>query len=321
MSQVLVLGSYVQDHCWSTDCLPRPGESRIGRFSTGPGGKGFNQAIAAHRLGVSTRFHGAIGDDALGQTARGFAAAENLPCEWSVTTQSTAASSIVVDAAGRNQICVALGANDALPPDAAQSLAPHMGAAGVLVVQLETALAPVRVALQLARAAGQTTLLNPAPINAEVDAELIALADLLTPNETEFEYLLQQQLGEAWTLDLQHFDEAACHALCRRLCPQGSVVVTLGEWGAFVSHPPDRLRGDARACYRVDPAQVLARDTTGAGDAFSGGLAAALLLYPHRPFAQQVSFACRVAGLSTERLGTAPAMPTLDEVNARFGEL
>lgn len=319
MSRVLVLGSYVQDHCWATQALPRPGESRIGRFSTGPGGKGFNQAVAAHRLGAATCFYGAIGRDALGQTARSFAASEGLACHWCETDTATAASSIVVDADGRNQICVALGANDALPESVVSALQAELAPGSWLVSQLETALPPVTEAFAAARAAGVHTLLNPAPINPAVTAGLLQLADLLTPNETEFEFLVSHLLGEHLQLNPAAVDQAQLHALCRRLLPKGTVVVTLGAEGAFVSHPANSLRGDRQAHYLVAPAPVRAIDTTGAGDAFSGALAAVQLLRPDWPFAEQVRFACQSAGLSTERPGTAPAMATWNEVQSRFG--
>ncbi len=319
MSTVLVLGSYVQDHCWSTDTLPGPGESRIGRFAIGPGGKGFNQAIAAHRLGAPARFLGAVGVDALAQTAREFAAAEGLSCDWFSTSVPTAASSIVVDAAGRNQICVALGANDALSMAAVEALTMRFEPGAILVTQLETALAPVAAALRAARAGGVTTLLNPAPINALVDRELVELADILTPNETEFAFLLQHLHDEQIDLDPHAIDTSALHEACRRLCPTGTVVITLGDAGALVSHPDQQRRGDGERCYLVPPAPVTAIDTTGAGDAFSGALAAALLHDPAQPFKAQVRFACQAAGLSTERAGTAPAMPTRAEVMERFG--
>lgn len=318
MSAVLVLGSYVQDHCWATDTLPQAGESRIGRFSIGPGGKGFNQAIAAHRLGVGTRFIGAVGTDALAQTAREFAAAEGLRCDWFATPVPTAASSIIVDAAGRNQICVALGANDALPTAAVEALAMHFEVGAILVTQLETALAPVAAALRAARAGGVTTVLNPAPINALATRELIELADILTPNETEFGFLLEHLHDERLELDPHAIDGAEVHRACRRLCPSGTVVITLGDAGALVSHPDAQRRGDSENCYLVPPAAVTAIDTTGAGDAFSGALAAAMLHDPAQPFEAQVRFACQAAGLSTERAGAAPAMPTQAEVLTRF---
>ncbi|MCB1605405.1 MAG: ribokinase [Xanthomonadales bacterium] len=319
MSRVIVIGSYVQDHCWSAEALPAPGESRIGQFSTGPGGKGFNQAVAANRLGASTRFVGALGRDPLGDTARSFAAGEQLDCAWFETDSPTAASSIVVDAQGRNQICVALGANDALPAGAASAATEGIARGDILVAQLETALTPIQQALDAARAAGALTLLNPAPINPGLNQALIAASDLITPNETEFMFLLRHLLGEQQPLDPITADDQALHQRCRQLS-NGTVVITLGGDGAFVSHAEDVLRGDVRNCYRVPAAAVEVIDTTGAGDAFSGALAAALALHPDAPFADLVGFACRAAGLSTERPGTAPSMATPADLRARFGD-
>ncbi|HEY0504701.1 MAG TPA: PfkB family carbohydrate kinase, partial [Lysobacter sp.] len=114
-------------------------------------------------------------------------------------------------------------------------------------------------------------------------------------------------------------DDATLHALCRRLLPHGSVVVTLGAAGCFVSHADDGLRGDARNCYRVAAAKVQPLDTTGAGDAFNGALAAAWARRPQAAFADHLHYASRYAALSTERAGAAASMPHDDEVAARFG--
>ena len=114
-------------------------------------------------------------------------------------------------------------------------------------------------------------------------------------------------------------DQARLHALCRQLGHGSSVVVTLGASGSFVSHPESNLRGDEAACYRIPAEQVQAIDTTGAGDAFNGALAASLALRPEDAFAAHVRFASRYAGLSTERHGAATAMPRLGEMRERFG--
>src|SRR5262245_18960257 len=118
-TDVVVIGSYVQDHAWHLDRFPRVGETRRARgFATGPGGKGFNQAIACLRQGVATAFIGSIGADPLGDVAQRYAALEGLNCRWLIHhDHPTAASSIVVNAAGENQIAVALGANEHLEPE------------------------------------------------------------------------------------------------------------------------------------------------------------------------------------------------------------
>ncbi len=113
MTDVVVVGSYVQDLAFNTPVFPSPGESRIGTFRTGPGGKGFNQAVACNRLGVSTLFIGAIGDDIFGAGVRDFISNEGMLAELQVCADHpTAAASIVVNEDAQNLIVVALGAND-----------------------------------------------------------------------------------------------------------------------------------------------------------------------------------------------------------------
>jgi ribokinase len=318
--RVLILGSYVQDHCWRTETFPGTGESRIGTFSTGPGGKGFNQAVACHRQGVATRFLGAVGADALADTARRYAAEVGLDARFEVRPEvATAASSILVDARGDNRIVVALGANDALSAAFVDSESAAIAAAEVVVLQLENALDATRRAIGIARAAARTILLNPAPINPGVDAWMLAEADILTPNETEFAFLMQHVYGQPLAERYWELPDPMLHALARR-CGSPTVVITLGDKGAFVSHANAARRNDTAPYYRVPAEAVRAIDTTGAGDAFTGGLAAGLVIHgPHAPFRDAVLHANRVAAMSTERPGTAPAMPTRAEITARFG--
>ena len=313
---VTILGSYVQDHCWRTDRFPVMGETRVGYFSTGPGGKGFNQAVACHRQGVATRFVGAIGADPLGETARHFAAAEGLDCVWQVVDERpTATSSIVVDAAGRNLIVVDLAANQCLDPLAATAQI-EVGTR-VVLTQLETTIDVVAAALRRARELGALAFLNPAPLHPELSVEVLALADLITPNETEFALLLAKlgvpdDVSKPWEIE-----DLDLHALCRTTGVP-TVIITLGERGCFVSHGREH-RGDADAYYRLPPESVRAIDSTGAGDAYSGALAAALAFAaPGTPFRDAVVHANRVAAMSTEQVGTAPSMPTRAQVRARF---
>lgn len=326
-AHVVVVGSYVQDHCWTCDSFPVTGETRIGEFSTGPGGKGYNQAVACHRQGVQTRFLGAIGPDALGETARRFSMDIGLPVEFEKCADSfTAASSILVDAHGDNRIVVALGANARLSADFVRSRRDVFADARVVVTQLENRIEATHAAMELAREVGAISLLNPAPRNPEAAPELIRLADLVTPNETEFAWLIEHLGGDLdaarRALDAATLPDAELDALCARL-NLPTVVITLGAAGAFVAHRDEAARArwyDAARCYRITAEQVAAIDTTGAGDAFSGGLAAALVLHEGRALREAVIHANRVAALSTETRGTAPAMPTREAVAARFGK-
>ena len=146
---------------------------------------------------------------------------------------------------------------------------------------------------------------------------MLELADILTPNETEFAALLGRHVGERVEADeIGSLDQGRLHALCRALGHDSTVVVTLGASGCFVSHADTNLRGDDAACYRVAAEPAKAIDTTGAGDAFNGSLAASLALRPRLafaepPFIEHVRFASRYAGLSTESEGAALAMPRL----------
>lgn len=317
--QVVVVGSYVQDHAWFCDAFPQRGETRIATgFHTGPGGKGFNQAVACQRQGVATAFVGAIGADALGDNARAFADAEKLDARWQVVGDApTAASSIVVDAAGENRIVVNLGANLRLRADFVRAQCAALREARALLCQLECALAAVAAAFDLAGNAGSLRVLNPAPMRADFDLALLERIDLLTPNETEFA-LLARRFGHAVDADaLATMAPDELHALARAM-PLPSVVITLGAHGCFVSHGADR-RGDDAAYYRLPPAPAKAIDSTGAGDCFSGALVAAMLRCAAQPMRDAVEHANRAAAMSTEIVGTAPAMPSFEAVRTRFG--
>jgi len=314
---VTIIGSYVQDHCWVTDRFPVVGETRVGHFSTGPGGKGFNQAVACHRQGVATRFVGAVGADLLADTARQFAGEVGLDCHWqTVADRPTATASIIVDAAGRNLIVVDLAANQGL--DATAVAAQIETGTRVVLTQLETPVAVAAAVLGRARQVGALAFLNPAPLHPGLTPEVLALVDLLTPNETEFALLLgllgvPDDVSRPWEID-----DLDLHALCRTTGVP-TVLITLGEHGCFVSHGRDH-RGDNAPYYRLAPESVRAIDTTGAGDAFSGALSAALAFAePGASFRDAVVHANRVAAMSTEKTGTAQSMPTRAQVQERFG--
>lgn len=317
---IIIVGSYVHDHVWLTDRFPETGETRraLG-FSTGPGGKGFNQAVACRRQGGAVVFIGALGDDGLAQAARSFAEQEDLACRWQTCAGApTAAASIVVDRDGANRILVNLAANELLDIDFLQSHAPLFSDARVLLAQLENSIDTVRAALALGRQHGLITVLNPAPVHPDIDADLLALCDLITPNELEFALLLERIAGER----VDHADLAAqsderLHALCRRL-DVGSVVITLGAAGCFVSHGAE-ARFEPGRHYRINAEKVRAIDTVGAGDAFNGALAAALADPGAGTFRDAVVHANRVAALSTEKVGASLAMPTRAEIRNRFG--
>ena len=314
--QIIVVGSFVQDLTFQCAEFPRPGETVIGQFLTGPGGKGSNQAVAAARAGGTVAFIGAVGKDAFGTGARSFQEAEGI--RWLVTEKAdrpTGAAGILVNAHGQNEIIVSLDANNALTRADVEAHAEALRSATVMVTQLEANLEAEARAMEIAREAGVTVILNPAPMRPDFDAALLTHVDILIPNETEFAALmngLPQTRGTAG----EGFDERKLgaladeelQALCR-LLGVGTVIVTLGSRGCFVS----RQEGHA-----LIPAMrgIVAIDTTGAGDAFVGAFAAALAEFGAGEIERAARFANAGAALSVTRAGTAPAMPRRGEIDA-----
>ena len=317
---VVVIGSFVQDLAFYTKNFPRPGESVVGDFRLCPGGKGFNQAVAASRAGVSTLFVGAVGPDAFGQRAKLFARQAGLHAHFvGKPKHATGAAVVTVNAAGQNQIIVSLGANLGMRPRdvPAYLLAP----AQVVVCQGESDYATVAFVLRTARRNSAITVFNPAPMRAEFDPALLRHTEVLIPNESEFIALVKQcprcaallrtapfnAAGDFTEAGLRAISADALHRLCR--CLQVPVViVTLGARGCFVSQPDVYLRINAHDVEVVD--------TTGAGDAFVGGFAAGLVKFKHNIF-EAAHFANAVAALSVMQPGTAPSMPIAREI-ARF---
>jgi len=318
--QVIIVGSYVQDQAWFVERFPRPGETmRANRYNTGPGGKGFNQAVACARQGVPTAFIGVLGCDTFAEFAKRFANDENMPCRWQIhDTQPTSTSSITVNAKAENQIAMIFGANEHLDPAFVRAQDDLFAGAKTLLIQLENNLDALQAALDMGAKHGLTRIMNPAPVAGDLSFDMLRSSDIITPNETEFSLLLERfAKKEVDPATLAERDDADLHALSRTLGVK-TVVITLGSRGCFVSHGAN-LRGDAQATYRLPPEKVNAIDTTGAGDAFSGALTAGLARFAGRPFRDAAIHANRAAAMSTEIVGTAPAMPTYDAVIKRFG--
>jgi ribokinase len=299
MRPIVVVGSYVKDLSFSCERLPVPGETVLGGFFTGPGGKGSNQAVAASRAGIPTRFVGAVGRDDLGREAGRFLRSEGIETHLRAKSgHPTAAAAVLVDRTGQNQIVVAIGAGTELSErDVPRSL---LRGARVVVCQNETNNAVNLHTFRMARALGVLTLLNPAPMVKGFDRGILSLTDILVPNEHEFEALTGHRPGRS---------AAATHRAARSL-GVATVIVTLGSSGCLVSAPG--------GWERVRAHKVRAVDTTGAGDAFVGGLAAGLIRFGGRT-REAAQFANATAGLSVTKPGTAPSMPRLREIEALLG--
>ncbi|MFT3869222.1 MAG: ribokinase [Nibricoccus sp.] len=308
---VVVVGSFVQDLTWKCRAFPRPGETTVGTFKTGPGGKGSNQAVASGRAGVDTLFVGAAGDDAFASQAREFYRAEKIGCQLALKpSHATGTAAILVNENGQNEIIVALGANDHLKKSDVPAKA--LQQARVVVSQLESNLDTAAYVLKIARKAGVTTVLNPAPMRPDFPATLLNHTDILIPNETEFAALMNllPQTGcSGFTEDtLKATTETQLHALCQSLGVP-TVIVTLGARGCFVSREDGFVFIPAYTGIKVV-------DTTGAGDAFVGGFAAGLVKF-EGDLVAAARFGNAVAALSVTKFGTAPAMPRASEI-ARF---
>ncbi len=317
---VVVVGSFVQDLAFYTRHFPRPGETVVGDFRPGPGGKGFNQAVAAARAGIGTLFIGAVGPDGAAARARQFARGAGLHVHLAEKPKhATGAAAITVNGAGQNHIIISLGANLGLKPR--DIPLPLLTPAQVVVCQGESDYATVGYVLRTARRNGAITVLNPAPMRPEFDPGVLRHTEVLIPNESEFAALVKQCPSCAALLRTApynaggDFTEATLHALSaealHRLCRclhVPVVIVTLGARGCFVSQPDVYLRIHAHDVEVVD--------TAGAGDAFVGGFAAGLVKFKHNIF-EAAHYASAVAALSVMQPGTAPSMPIAREI-ARF---
>ncbi|GIL13238.1 MAG: ribokinase [Chloroflexota bacterium] len=296
-AKIVIVGSFNTDLTSYMERMPRPGETVSGRkFVTGPGGKGSNQAVAAARLGADVTFIGRVGQDVFGDLALKTWEQEGINTRYVVRDpeHATGVAPIFVDDTGENSIVVVLGANlniQAADVDAAADL---IAQADIVLTQLEINYDMVAYALQAAKQRGVKTILNPAPAG-HLPAEVVALADFITPNETELEVLSGKSGLTA---------EQAARSL---LTHDGqTVVVTLGAQGA------QYVRQDATGVIPTFKVNVV--DTTGAGDAFNGGLAVALA--EGKPLTEAIAFANATAALCVTRPGTAPSMPCRDEVEA-----
>ncbi|MCU0912862.1 MAG: ribokinase [Rhodobacteraceae bacterium] len=301
MSRIVILGIFVADTAYRADRQPRMGETILGNsFALGPGGKGSNQAVAAAMAGGKVHFVTRLGADAFAGMARDIWARAGVVPEVTEDGESyTGAAYIFIEeATGNNAIIVAPGAAGRISAADVEARADLIGGSSVFVTQLEQPMAAAHRALEIARAGGARTILNPAPA-AELPEGMLALCDLVTPNESEAEGITGlpvTTIAEA---------EAAAKALIAR--GAGAAAITLGAQGALYC---DGVRAVHVPAFAAGPVV----ETTGAGDAFNGALAVALA--EGRDPAEAVRFACAAASISVTRPGTAPAMPARAEIEA-----
>ena len=290
---VLVVGSINIDLSAQVEALPALGQTvHAHSFSTAAGGKGANQAVAAARLGFRVAMIGAVGSDEYGPTLSDGLAGEGVATDGVATVGGPSGIALItIEADGHNTIVVVPGANGALSVRSLERHAQLFAAAKVVLTQLETPLDVAREALARGRAAGATTMLNPAPAY-RLDDAILADVDVITPNETEAEVMTAA--GP---------EDAALALLDRGV---GAAVVTLGEHGV--------LCVDARGTQRFTPKPVQAVDSTAAGDAFNGALAGRLARGD--TLDRAIPFAMAAGTLAVTRLGAQPSLPTAGELAA-----
>jgi ribokinase len=352
--RVIVVGSVNIDLVARVPHLPHPGETVTGgSYDRHHGGKGGNQAVAASRLRRPTLFIGALGDDSFEAEARRALATERVDVSMvaSLPGQATGVAMILVDATGENQIVVIPGANGAIEPgyarDSLSRLGPLIG--DVVLLCNEVPLQVVREALICARAAGATTILNPAPATG-IDRSVFALADIITPNRSELSMLLNTEARRTGRRTDASQEIPSRARLLIEAGPEGpgvrkAVIVTLGAAGVLVLERVgsglDRVEpphfggaaasvaatpaptsaavgvaageeGDGVRTWEVPGERVATVDSTGAGDAFNGALAAAIA--EGRPLAEAVRRAVAAGAIATTHVGAREGMPTAAEL-------
>jgi len=299
-AKIIVIGSSNTDMIIQVPRIPGPGETVVGgKFSTAPGGKGANQAVAAARAGAEVTFIARVGDDHFGEEAiRGFSR-DNIKTDFIVKdeTDPSGVAEIFVADDGENSIAVALGANANLSSPDVEKARAEIAKADVLLLQLEMPVETVRRAISLGKEFGIKTILNPAPAGS-VDDETLGQVAILTPNESEAEFLT------GVTVKNEENAGKAAHALLNKGIPL--VMITLGSDGVLVA--------SKESMTRIPAFPVKAVDTTGAGDAFNGALAVALA--ERRPLQDAVRFANAAAALSVTKLGAQPSVPQREEIES-----
>ncbi|OOH87700.1 ribokinase [Pasteurellaceae bacterium 15-036681] len=297
--RLCVLGSINVDHVIRVPYFPKAGETLTGYgYQIAYGGKGANQAVAAARMGALTRFIGCIGDDQIGQTMKQAFTQDGIDVSTvtSIPNQSTGLAMIQVADSGENSIVISAGANADLSCELVESYKESIQQADVLLMQLESPLASIELATQLAKQAGTQVVLNPAPAQ-KLPQSLLAQLDMITPNETEAEILTGIKV-----VDEQSAQQAAEHFHQLGI---KTVLITLGSKGVYVS---EQCQGEIIAGFRVE-----AVDTTAAGDTFNGALVCGLL--EGKTLSESIRFAHAAAAISVTRLGAQSAIPTRAEVD------
>lgn len=298
--KVVMFGSYVADLTGTADRLPKAAETIFGdSFKTGPGGKGSNQAVAAHRAGADITLVTKIGRDTFGKQAIEFYQQENIPTDYILEDEEkgTGVALICVDkVTGQNQILVIPGACTNFTEKDFQKIEKAICEADVLLVQFEVNMDALQRAIDIADREGVTVILNPAPAR-KAPVEMLSRVDIIIPNEVEAEQFTGVRVRDG--------DSAERAAKVFHSWGIRTVIITMGSKGVFVSNGKTGRMVPARVVNTVD--------TTGAGDAFCGGFTTAYC--EGMNLFDAVEFGNVTASLSVQKFGTAPSMPARQEID------
>jgi len=302
-SEIVVVGACMFDLISYVPRFVKNGETLHGsEFKMGYGGKGANQAVMAAKLGSNVKLISKLGDDFFGRGTE-----ENLKNlkvnidHLYFTDQAlSGVAPITVTEQGENSVIIVSGANNLLTKEEIAAANDQISKAKYLLCQLEIDLDLTKTALQLAKAAGVKTILNPAPAVAELPDEIYKLVDVFCPNETETEILTKGS-----TSTLQDAEAQARILLARGV---GTVIITLGERGCLIV--------DESQSVHVDAPRVEAIDTVGAGDCFVGSLAH--FLAKGLNLTQAAERAVKIASISVQGKGTQTSFPTKEDLAADF---
>ncbi|MEB4677002.1 ribokinase [Enterobacteriaceae bacterium G50] len=297
--KLVVLGSINADHILNLESFPTPGETVTGnQYQVAFGGKGANQAVAAGRSGADIAFIACTGDDDVGERVRQQLANDRIDIApvSVIPGESTGVALIFVNGQGENVIGIHAGANAALSPTLVEAQKTRIAQADALLMQLESPLESVLLAAKIAHQHQTQVILNPAPAR-ELSDELLALVDIITPNETEAEKLTG--------IRVENDDDAAKAAQVLHAKGIDTVIITLGSRGVWAS-----VKGEGQ---RVAGFRVQAIDTIAAGDTFNGALITALL--EEKPLNEAIRFAHAAAAIAVTRKGAQPSVPWREEID------
>lgn len=291
---IIVFGSINIDLIATAPRLPLPGETLLGHhFFKAPGGKGANQAVATARLGISTHMVGRVGAHGFGAELVNSLKAAGVKTDdvFVDDSVSSGVALISVDDTGENQIIVIPGANGNVDRQDVERLSHLLPGSQALLLQLEIPIATVVAAAQVAREAGVKVILDPAPVQPQLPEELYPLVDIITPNEVEAGQLV------GFPVDGEESATKAAGVLLQRGVK--CAIVKLGAKGVVCA--------TANEIFFIPAFEIEAVDTTAAGDAFSGGLAAGLSA--GLPLRQAVVWGAVAGALAAMKSGAQPSLP------------